>query len=344
MGVKPQQILTTSVILVQLSLGVILFFIINWIGKHSYSVGYMQISMFLQKEEAPAFNFFYRIISPIVYLFITSAILYKLGLDEYTEKFYLVAVYYLVFRLSFNLITNRALLMNWYRQGLYWVSILSLSYLAYDKIIYRKENILPDFGSLANELWIIIFLFLFQTLNQVRLSSERTLERKHNYLQTRLQKFKSKYGHVIDELVENEKLKSIVYAIMIYEDFNRPKVVRGLEYVSYYWHSFFLTKKVHTLGLMQVATHSAISDLESVRLGTEKIVRKSKELLDQAQERIDAVEEEFEELYPHTEWSVIRAIITDYNPDDDYATEVIRLREKISELLGVAEVTLLPKR
>jgi hypothetical protein len=232
--------------------------------------------------------------------------------------------------------------MNWYRQSLYWVAILTLSYLAYDKIIYRKENILPDFGSLANELWIIIFLFLFQTLNQVRLSSERTVARKQNYLQTRLQKFKSKYGGIINDLVENEKLKSIVYAIMIYEDFNRPKVVRFLEYGSFYWHSFFLTKKLHTLGLMQVMTSEAISDRESVRLGAEKIVGKYNELVDHAQKRIDEMGEEFEELHSHHEWSITRNIIADYNPDDNYVNEVMSLKEKISDLLGSSDVNFLP--
>ena len=76
--------------IVHFALGVLLFFIINWIGKHSYSVGYMEISMFLKVEEAPAFNFLYRIISPIVYLFIVSAIFYKIGLSKYVTDIYLL--------------------------------------------------------------------------------------------------------------------------------------------------------------------------------------------------------------------------------------------------------------
>lgn len=139
-------------------LGIILFFIINWIGRHSYSVGYMQISMFLKVEEAPAFNFLFRIISPIVYLFIVSAILYKIGLDKFVTNAYFISIYYVVFRLFFNLITNRGLLMNWYRQVLYWISIIAISYFSYSKIIYKKENILPDFDTISNELWIIILI------------------------------------------------------------------------------------------------------------------------------------------------------------------------------------------
>ncbi len=189
-------------------LGIILFIIINWIGRHSYSVGYMQISMFLKVEEAPAFNFLFRIISPIVYLFIVSAVFYKMGLDKYVTNVYFISIYYVIFRLGFNLITNRGLLMNWYRQILYWISIISISYFAYTEIIYKKENILPDFETVSNELWIIILIFLFHTLNQIRISSDKTKRRKENYLESRFKHFKSKYEGVISEQIKNEKLKS----------------------------------------------------------------------------------------------------------------------------------------
>lgn len=312
--------------LLHLIFGIILFFIINWIGSHSYSVGYMQISMFLKVEEAPAFNFLFRIISPIVYLFIISAVLYKIGLDKYVANAYYISIYYVVFRLSFNLITNRGLLMNWYRQILYWISIISISYFAYTEIIYKKENILPDFETISNELWIIILIFLFHTLNRIRISSDKTIKRKENYLESRFKHFNKKYDEIISEQVKNQKLKSIIYGLMIYEDFNRPKALRIVENIS-----FKLTKKKHSLGLMQVQTESYLNDLESVKLGIDKVKNAYEKAL--KNNKLDNLNQEDFNSHRgyHYEWKLQHSILKDYNPDELYIYEVSQLSDDIFE-------------
>lgn len=43
--------------LLHLALGIVLFFIINWIGARSVSIGYMQMNVVIQDDSAPAFNF-----------------------------------------------------------------------------------------------------------------------------------------------------------------------------------------------------------------------------------------------------------------------------------------------
>ncbi len=310
--------------ILHLILGIFLFFIINWIGRHSYSVGYMQISMFLKVEESPAFNFLFRIISPIVYLFIVSAFLYKIGLDKFVNNVYFISIYYVLFRLSFNLITNRGRLMNWYRQILYWISIISISYYAYTEIIYKKANILPDFETVSNELWIIILIFLFHTLNQIRVSPDKTIKRKQNYLASRFEHFQSKYGRIIDEKVQNEKLKSIIYGIIIYEDFNRPRAARIVENIS-----FRLTNKKHSLGLMQVQTSNFINDLESVLLGVDKINNAYQKAL--KEKKLDNINKEEFNRYQGLsyEWKLQHSIIKDYNPDEPYIYEVSELSDDI---------------
>ena len=77
-----------DIFFLQFILGVLLFFLINWIGKHSYSIGYMGISIFVKVEEAPALNFLIRVLTPIVYLIIISSILYYLNLNKYVINIY----------------------------------------------------------------------------------------------------------------------------------------------------------------------------------------------------------------------------------------------------------------
>jgi hypothetical protein len=235
----------------------------------------MEISIFVKTEEAPALNFLIRVLTPIVYIIIVSTSLYYFGLDKFVWNIYLVNIYYIIFRLIFNLATNRGLLLNWYRQFLYWTAIVVISYFTYEKLIKVKANILPDFTTVANELWIIILIFIFQVANNLRFSQEATQKRKDKYLKSRYHYFKRFYGQLIKDLTNNEILESIVYAIIIYEDFNRPKIARQVENLK-----FKLTKKPHTLGVMQVRSDKLISDLESVKIGTEKIVNAYKKYLE----------------------------------------------------------------
>jgi|1048.fasta_scaffold01113_9 hypothetical protein len=299
-----------EILLIHTILSIGLFFIINWIGKHSYSIGYMEISIFVKTEEAPALNFLIRVLTPIVYIIVVSTSLYHFGLDKFVCNIYLINIYYILFRLIFNIVTNRGLLLNWNRQLFYWTTIVVISYFTYEKLIKVKANILPDFTTISNELWIIILIFIFQLTNNLRFSEETTQIRKENYLKSRYHYFKSRYGELIKRLTNNEILESIVYAIIIYEDFNRPKIARQIENLK-----FRLTKKTHTLGVMQVRTEKSITDLESVKLGTEKIINAYKYYLENPTE----VGGEYFDLYAKD------FIINDYNTGTRYNSEVSEL-------------------
>lgn len=304
------------VVISHILLGIILFLIINWIGKHSYSIGYMEISLFVETEEAPALNFAIRVLTPIVFIIVVSSVLYYFGLDRFVKNIFLVNLYYIVFRLLFNLATNRGLLLNWYRQFLYWFAIIIISYFVYEKLISVKKNILPDFTTIANELWIIILVFLFQVANNIRLSQEGTFKRKIGYLESRLTKFQSLYGTIIKPITQNQHLEAVVYAILIYEDFNRPKVIRFIENAKQYF-----TKKPHTTGVMQVRSDTILSDEQSVKIGTNKILDAYKKYLTDIKDKPNY----------YSEYNAYYAIISDYNGGNRYMYEVADLASIIKE-------------
>ena len=306
-----------EILIVQVVLGIGLFFLINWIGKHSYSIGYMEISIFVKTEEAPALNFLIRVLTPTVYIIIVSTILYYFKFDKYVRNIFLVNIYYIIFRLFFNLITNRGLLLNWYRQFLYWIAIVVISYYTYIKLIATKANILPDFTTVSNELWIIILIFIFQVANNLRISKEATKKRKDTYLKSRYNYFKRLYGPLIKELTKNEILESISFAVLIYEDFNRPKVARIIERLK-----FRLTQKPHTLGVMQVRSEKLIDDFESVKLGTERIVEAYNDYLRKNEENSS----------DYFEWYARRHIVENYNTGINYQLEVSQLSDMIKKI------------
>ena len=118
------------------------------------------------------------------------------------------------FRLLFNLITNRESQLNCYRRFLYWGAIIVISYFTYNKLIKVKTNILLDFTTVANELWIIILIFIFQVTKNIRFSQDGTFKRKQKYLKSRLSYFKTLYGKLIKEATKNEALEAVVFVIV----------------------------------------------------------------------------------------------------------------------------------
>lgn len=336
-----------NVILLHIILSIILFFIVNWIGKHSFSVGYMQISMFQKVEEAPAFNYIYRILSPTVYIIILSVIFYKFSLDDFVFKIYFISIYYIVFRLLFNLITNRGRLINWIRQIITDIAIILLSYLSYNSIIINRENLIPDFSTFSEELWIIIAIFIYQVFNKVNLSSNSTIKRKNKYIKNRILKFKKEYDTIIREKVNNERIIALIYSIIIYEDFNRPKVIRLLENIVHK-----ITNKPHTLGVMQVYSKKIVSDIESVKLGTDKIIncynrlpvifqkiKEEREIEnDELLDNIGIDIKKFNQNRKISQWEIERELLKDYNPDNNYIHEVSELVDIVCGILNCKEV------
>ncbi len=303
--------MSASVLLLQFALAILLFFLTNWIGKHSISFGYMQLSLFVKSDEAPAFNLVIRILTPVVYVIVVTTILYQLGLDSFTSEIHLVVLYYFGLRLLFNMLAGRTRLLNWRTQLLHVSITYALAYFVYDKILRVKANILPDFSTISNELWIIVLIFIYELFNELKFSDERSKRRKSNYLHHRYYLYKGMYQPVIEELTTNQKLQALIYTIMIYEAFNRPKAYRIVETILF---PLGISK---TLGIMQIKTEHHVSDSESVRLGAQKILADVSSAATEAMDR-----------YGHSdrlEWYVLDGSISRYNAGSQYRSEILRL-------------------
>jgi len=300
-------------------LAVFLFLITNWIGKHSISVGYMQLSVVAKADDAPAFNFIFRTLSPVVYIVLVSAFSYWFNVEWITTDIYLVAVYYFLFRALFNVLTGRLLLINWLTQAVYWVTSISASYFVYLYLISDKNFLFPSREDLGSVLWLAILAFLYATFNKVNLPHKRTLQRKKRYLENRFAKFHSQYQKIIDDIVESQEQEVLAYAILIYENFNRPKIYRLIERLA------FGLGIVKTLGVMQVESDKRISDEESVRLGCKKIVNDYK-----ISER--KIDEESRALgwNRHRSYRIRQEVIAMYNRDDSYVSEIDQILRNLA--------------
>ena len=264
---------TCDIIIVHIILSIALFFIVNWLGLHAISVGYMQMSVVIKEETAPAFNFLFKVLAPPIYIILCAVLFQTLSLDRMNTNIFSIAIYYWTFRLIWVLSTGRGRLINWIEQIVYWSVSISLSLWVYS-LIEQVEKILPDPRSLLDQLWILIIVFLYSIFNKVQLGRKGTIKRKNNYITSRYRLFHRKYDYLINGFFHNGFYEALTYSIMIYEDFNRPRVVRWIEYIR-----FWITKKPHSLGIMQVQTNKYINDETSIRLAVRKICKNGNQFI-----------------------------------------------------------------
>ncbi|MGO9085765.1 MAG: hypothetical protein ACLQBK_11100 [Candidatus Sulfotelmatobacter sp.] len=292
--------------LLHFALAILLFFGVNWIGEHSSTFGYLRLSLHVREAPAPAFNFVLKALSPTVYIIIVSTVCYALRQDSLVRGIWLVAAYYFLFRLLFNIAFGRTTLIDWdsvLRQAIVGIGA---AYLAYVHFILPRRPLLPGVESIGNQLWVIVALFLYAVFNDVRTPSPRSARRKKKYLRSRFDHFKKEYGDLIDAQFPERYMELVAYAILIYETFNRPWLARLAERAVFPWGS-------HTIGPMQVTTKTRLSDRESVVVGTQQLRRSfemsNQELLGKRASRYD----------------VIKMAVAKYNRDDDYIGEVFQV-------------------
>lgn len=286
----------------QLAASVLLFFIINWFGARTVSIGYMQVGTLIKEETAPAFNFIFRVVAPIVYFIIVCAIAQQLGFYSFLNNSYLIVVYYWLFRLFWIFSAHRWALTSWGQQILYLSCSIALAIWVYS-LMEKAEKILPNPQNLIDNLWLLIILFIYSVLNKTQDLREKTIKRMDRYYIRQYSNFHQKYNKIIKEFFHDDFYEALTYAIMIYEDFNRPRIVRYLEYVS-----FFILRRPHTLGIMQVKTAKCINNVQSIKLAMRKI-------------KIDAKEIDRGQYYTNKE--IATEIADRYNGGDNSYAEVV---------------------
>lgn len=147
-----------------------------------------------------------------------------------------------------------------------------IAYILKTYFFVNERNIFIPVSELTNELWIAIFLVLYKFAQLVvdKWVTQRTVTKESmivQYIAKKFRAFYGKYGHLVEITVENRYTCILMYAIMIFEDYNRGPFLRTLERIK-----FIITGK-GTLGIMQVQADKLITDEESVVLAYEKLSR-----------------------------------------------------------------------
>ena len=295
-------------LLLHLFLALVLFFFVNWIGKHAVDFGYTSTTLFEEPNESIALNFFIRAMSPAVFIIAISAVTVAAGYGWLRIGIFWVAIYYYVLRATIIVVLNRYRLVSWTRFVGHAIVGIAASVLAYKYLILPNRSLIPDLDSAGNELWLAIIAFLYAVANKVLLPSGPGARRRNGFVRTHFNQARAEFGELIDSKIKDRLLKLIAYSVLVYEDYCRPPAIRSLERAAWW-------KGSRTTGIMQVLSDRPLSDRESVERGTDI-------LLKSWQKHVTTDEHQ---------WIKVRSTIADYNKDEDYITKVTDVMEILAK-------------
>ena len=281
------------IIVINVLLAGILFLANGFIGKLQYDMGWNLFpygKFAFESEEECDFtgNFFLKIVNPTIFLYIIAWIGQRLGQEAFVAELWMLIPIYWLWRLGYIAFKNLFVFLNLKYEGIACIVSLALGesvfFVIIKPLLVQNETLWISTTELRDGLWFAIIIYIATTIwNIMKKSFSGDVlypeSKRQNLVNKRFDVFERRYGEfILDELssrIPNDELREIrakiayvLYAIMIYEDYNRPKAIRIIEYVV----KFFLPRKKMTLGIMQVSSYMLISDKTSIKLALNRII------------------------------------------------------------------------
>lgn len=289
------------------ALALILFLLVNWIGRHAIDFGYVSTSLFEEPNESVALNFFIRALSPAIFIILFSSAVVAVDKPELRLGIFNVVPYYYILRACVIIFFNRHRLISWPRYIGHSIFGLAFAALAYNYLILPNRSLIPDLETAGNELWLALLAFLYAVANKITLSGGPGARRRNTFVNSHYVAARTRFGQQIDSKVPDQLLKLVAYSVLVYEDYCRPPAIRTLERLAFW-------KKRRTTGIMQVAAEEVLTDVESVNRGLDILLASWEKY--STEERL---------------WSRVRLCISDYNQDEDYIQRV----QEVMEILAI---------
>ena len=275
-------------------LALVLFFLNGQLGKLQYGISepmfeYGKFTFMSNSEQSFTGNFFQKIVNPAVFLAVAAALTQYCLTPDYVESLWLLIPIFWLYRLIYMIWRNIFIFLNLKYEMIAFVLSLALGEGVFFGIIKpllkEEEQIWIPATALRDALWYAILAYLAKTAWEIMRTSfgEENLypdDRRREIVMKRYDKFSRKYGKDILAALSNypqesittetrEQIIRVIYAIMIYEDYNRSFLMRLAEWAL---KATFFLHRTMSLGIMQVQTDWLISSRESIRLSVPPIV------------------------------------------------------------------------
>lgn len=322
-------------IMINLGLAVVLFVINGVLGRIQYMLRgnlfeYGEFCFSNSQLQNFSGNFFLKVINPTIFVSICCAVAQYTGNPTYCHSTWMIPVFYWCIRIIFILLKQCYDITNWKVEFIAFVVSMAFTIVVLEWMVFplldSGESVFIEPSALRDALWYGIIAYVVLAIWKIAKLSlvgdklfpstkiGQIVLRRYNLLQAR-------FGDVVMKNINKYypedkdgkgEFACLVYAIMIYEDYNRPFVVRVVEILKKRLSELFGNYEMMTLGVMQVQTCSIISDETSIEFAVRKLLR--------------SYLEDFEH-------GGIECAINDYNGSNQYRLEVTGIYRILYELV-----------
>lgn len=231
---------------------IILFFLLNYVNEKDNT------------------NYVNHILVSILYIIVLAGLFSTFGIDSKNENIFLIVIFEFVIRLFY---TSYVLEMNFFKGNSFWVKIYFISIVGSYFINYifikNVDNVFPGVLELKIIIWLLILIYGYVFLKKyvtIKSSKDNSLVyyKDRDYIVMQYAKFKNRYYDIVN--IKYRELRPMIYAIMIYENYNRPEVMRKIDKLRYK-----IDNVERKFGIMQVFSKNIISDEKSIELVVKKL-------------------------------------------------------------------------
>lgn len=228
------------VILFQVIFAIPLFFILNYFNKKDIS-------------------FIEKITIPTIYILVLSAIS-----TEIKDNIFLIVIFEIIIReLYNNYISNKNVLVNKKEVLFKYLFSILIAIFIYDYYIDTVQFVFPKAEEFRPFLWFLVILFIYCLLkDNIKFkkidTKEKFIIRKKEYVVVEYAKFKNNYYKLVKS--KNSDINTLIYSIMIYENYKNPKLVREIRVFT----DRVFNKKSRS-GIMQIDSDKVLTDEDSIK-------------------------------------------------------------------------------
>ena len=211
-----------------------------------------------------------RIIIPTLYTILVAAIFPSLKTNIFLIPVFEVFIrnFYMTTILNKSNLNTKNIIID---------SILSIIFalFVYNYFISNVDIVTPTPESIKPFLWFLIIIYLIMTYkkvtkDQVFITNKKTKERAKENTIMQYAKLKTKFSHLIKS--KNGTINVLTYAIMIHEDYKKPKLYRKFtEYIG------MVTKKETKYSILQVPSYTHLTDEQAITMTINKFETIQKE-------------------------------------------------------------------
>lgn len=282
-------------IILNFGLAIVLFALNGLLGRIQYKLRgnlfeYGEFCFSSIKIENYSGNFFLKIVNPAIFMSICCAVSQSVGNWEFCRSSWMIPLFYWGVRMAFILITQCRDTINWKFEVVAFILSMVLAMGVLIWIIFplldSGESVFISPTALRDALWYAIVAYIVLIVWKI---GKRSLVSDRLFPSTKIEQIvlrrydilQSRFGDVVQKNVDKYYPKDtdgkgeficLVYAVMIYEDYNRPFVARMMELLKKRLQELFGNYKMMTLGIMQVQTYSIISDEISIEFAIKKLL------------------------------------------------------------------------